>query len=279
MKENKNGFMAGKKGVVLGVANNRSIAWSITKALRREGAEVALTYQGDVFKKRVMPLAEEISCPFLVDCDVSNPENLEELVTAIKQHWGKLDFFVHAVAYTDKKYLGGRYLETSRENFAMTMDISCFSLTSLCQKLSPLMVDGGSILTLTYYGSQRYIPNYNIMGVAKAALEASVHYLAVDLASQNIRINALSAGTVKTLAASGIDDFRHIMLTSKLNAPLRRNVTLEEVGNAGFYLLSDLSSGVTGFTHYVDCGFHTMGMMDPDTVEEVESAMGHSLLG
>jgi enoyl-[acyl-carrier protein] reductase I len=274
----KKGLMHGKKGIVLGIANNRSIAWAIASALRREGAEIAITYQGDIFKKRVIPLAETLQSPIVENCDVTDDESVALLAQKLKNQWGSIDFIVHAIAYTEKENLKGSYLQTTKENFAKTLDISCFSLTKLCQELTPLMKNGGSIITLTYYGAERYVPNYNLMAVAKAALEASVRYLAVDLAEHNIRINSLSAGTVKTLAASGIGDFRYIMATNALNTPLKRNVTLEEIGNAGLYLLSDLSSGVTGSTHFVDCGFNISGMLKPSTLPQLEELVGYPLL-
>lgn len=273
-----NGLMKGKRGVILGVANNRSIAWAIAKAIKREGAEIALTYQMDIFKKRVLPLAEEIGASILTKCDISDDEEIENLANHLKEEWGSIDFFVHSIAFTNKENLRQPYMTVTRESFANTMDISCFSLTALCQKLYPIMNEGGSVLTLSYYGANKYIPNYNVMAVAKAALESSVRYLAIDLAGKKVRINALSAGTVKTLAAGGIGDFNYIMLANALNTPMRRNVTIKEVGNSGLYLLSDLSSGVTGEIHYVDCGFNKVGMLDPDTIPELERVTSEKLL-
>ncbi len=259
-----NQLMKGKKGLVMGVANDHSIAWGIARTLRANGADLAFTYQGDVLKKRVGPLAEKVGSDILLECDVTDMASIDGVFGEIEKHWGKLDFLVHAIAYSDKEELKGRYIETSRENFNRSMDVSCYSLTAVCQRAEPLMSDGGSIITLTYYGAERVIPHYNVMGVAKAALEASVRYLAEDLGRRNIRINALSAGPMKTLAASGIGDFRYILKWNEYNSPLRRNVTLDDVGGAGMYLLSDLSSGVTGETHHVDCGYHIVGMKAVD---------------
>jgi len=257
-------LMTGKKGLIMGVANDRSIAWGIASALHAQGAELAFTYQGDTLLKRVKPLAEQVGSDILIDCDVSDMNSLNRAFATIADRWGKLDFLVHAIAYSDKDELKGKYLDTSRENFAKSMDISCYSLTAACQRAVPLMAEGGSIITLTYLGAERVTPHYNVMGVAKAALEASVRYLAEDLGRANIRINALSAGPMKTLASSGIGDFRYILKWNEYNSPLRRNVTLADVGGAGLYLLSDLSSGVTGETHHVDCGYHVVGMKAVD---------------
>jgi len=257
-------LMKGKKGLVMGVANDRSIAWGIASAAHAQGAELAFTYQGDALLKRVTPLAESVGSDLVLPCDVSDAESIDKAFATLKEKWGKLDFLVHAIGYSDKEELRGKYLDTSRDNFTMTMDISCYSLTAVCQKAAPMMTEGGSIITLTYIGSEKVTPHYNVMGVAKAALEASVRYLAEDLGADGIRINALSAGPMKTLAASGIGDFRYILKWNELNAPLRRNVSLEDVGGAGLYLLSDLSSGVTGETHHVDCGFHVVGMKAVD---------------
>lgn len=257
-------IMAGKRGLVMGVANNRSIAWGIVQQLHAQGAEIAFTYQGDALKKRVEPLAASVGSDFLIECDVTNMDSVDRVFTEIEDKWGKLDFVVHAIAYSDKDELKGRYVDTSRENFLTTMDISVFSLTAVTQRAAPLMTEGGSIITLSYYGAEKVIPHYNVMGVAKAALEASVRYLAEDLGRDNIRINALSAGPMKTLASSGIGDFRYILKWNELNSPMRRNVTLQDVGGAGLYLLSPLSSGVTGEVHYVDCGYHTVGMKAVD---------------
>ena len=253
-------LMAGKKGLIMGVANDRSIAWGIAKAVHAHGAELAFTYQADVLLKRVQPLARSLGSEFLVPCDVSDMASIDAVFDALGERWGRLDFLVHAIAYSDKEQLKGKYIETTPENFAMTMNVSCYSFTAVCQRAAPLIPDGGSLLTLTYSGSERVMPHYNGMGVAKAALEASVRYLAEDLGRQKIRVNALSAGPMKTLAASGIGDFRYILKWNEYNSPLRRNTTLDDVGGAGLYLLSDLSSGVTGETHHVDCGYHIVGM-------------------
>ena len=262
--DNKNGLLAGKKGLIMGVANNRSIAWGIAKAVADEGAELAFTYQGDALKKRVEPLANSVGSYISLNCDVTSDESMDEVFSKLKNEWGNLDFFVHAIAYSDKEELTGLYLDTSRENFNRTMDISVYSFTALAKRATEMMNDGGSMLTLTYYGSERVMPHYNVMGVAKAALEASVRYLAVDLGSRNIRVNGLSAGPMKTLAASGIGDFRYILKWNEYNSPLKRNVTLDDVGGAGLYLLSPLSSGVSGETHHVDCGYHVVGMKAVD---------------
>ncbi len=257
-------LMKGKKGLIMGVANDRSIAWGIASALNAQGAELAFTYQGDALLKRVTPLAEKVGSDIVLECDVSDMSSVDRTFETLKDKWGEMDFVVHAIAYSDKDELKGRYVDTSRENFAMSMDISCYSFTAVCQRAAPLMKNGGSIITLTYYGAERVVPHYNVMGVAKAALEASVRYLAEDLGRDGIRVNALSAGPMKTLAASGIGDFRYILKWNELNSPLRRNVTQDDVGGAGLYLLSDLSSGVTGETHHVDCGYHTVGMKAVD---------------
>lgn len=257
-------LMAGKKGLVMGVANNRSIAWGIVQQLHAHGAEIAFTYQGEALKKRVQPLAAEVGSDFLMECDVTNTDSLDRVFAEIKDRWGELDFIVHAIAYSDKEELKGKYLNTTRDNFLRTMDISVYSLTAVVQRAYTLMNEGGSILTLTYYGAEKVMPHYNVMGVAKAALEASVRYLAEDLGKQGIRVNAMSAGPMKTLAASGIGDFHYILKWNQYNAPLRRNVTLTDVGGAGLYLLSPLSSGVTGEVHYVDCGYNIVGMKAVD---------------
>ena len=261
---NATGLMAGKRGLIMGLANNRSIAWGVAKALAEAGAEVGFTYQGDALKKRVEPLAEQIGGTVFGDCDVSNSDSIDAVFEKIEQDWGKLDFVVHAIGFSDKSELTGRYVDTSPENFAMTMDISVYSFTSIARRAEKLMKDGGSLLTMTYYGAEKVMPNYNVMGVAKAALEASVMYLAVDLGKQNIRVNAISAGPIKTLAASGIGDFRYILKWNEYNSPLKRTVTTEEVGNSALYLLSDLSSAVTGEVHHVDSGYHTVGMKAVD---------------
>ncbi|MCP4070342.1 MAG: enoyl-ACP reductase FabI [Hyphomicrobiales bacterium] len=260
----KNGLMAGKRGIVLGLANKRSIAWGIAKALADAGAEVALTWQGDALKKRVEPLCEELGGLLAGHCDVTEPETIDAVFALLKKEWGKIDFLVHAIGFSDKDELVGRYLDTSANNFRMTMDISVYSFTAVAQRAEKLMIDGGSMLTMTYYGAEKVMPNYNVMGVAKAALEASVRYLAVDLGKQNIRVNAISAGPIKTLAASGIGDFRYILKWNEYNSPLRRTVTIDEVGDAALYILSDLSRAVTGEVHHVDSGYHTVGMKSVD---------------
>ncbi|MEM6973958.1 MAG: enoyl-ACP reductase FabI [Pseudomonadota bacterium] len=257
-------MMSGKRGLVLGVANDRSIAWAIAKMCADQGAELAFTFQGEALEKRVRPLAESVGASIVLPCDVTDTASIDAVFEAVRAEWGRLDFLVHAVAYADKNELKGRYVETSEENFTRSMLISCYSFTALAQRAEPLMTEGGSLLTLTYYGAERVMPHYNVMGVAKAALEASVRYLAADMGRNNIRVNALSAGPIKTLAASGIGDFRLILKWNELNAPMRRNVSQEDVGRAGFYLLSDLSSGVTGETHHVDCGYHVVGMKAED---------------
>jgi enoyl-[acyl-carrier protein] reductase I len=258
------GIMEGKRGLVLGVANNRSIAWGIAKACADHGAELAFTYQGDALKKRVEPLAAELGAKIVGHCDVTDIATVDAVFAEIERIWGRLDFIVHAIAFSDKNELEGRYVETTRDNFARTMDISVYSFTAIAQRAERMMPDGGSMLTLTYYGAERVMPHYNVMGVAKAALEASVRYLANDLGPKNIRVNALSAGPIKTLAASGIGDFRYILKWNEYNSPLRRTVTIEEVGDAGLYLLSDLSRAVTGEVHHVDNGYHIVGMKQVD---------------
>ncbi|HEY6633620.1 MAG TPA: enoyl-ACP reductase FabI [Rhizobiaceae bacterium] len=258
------GLMAGKRGLILGVANNRSIAWGISKALAEQGAEIALTYQGDALKKRVEPLAAEIGALVAGHCDVTDMASIDAVFAGLQEKWGKLDFLVHAIGFSDKEELTGRYVDTSHANFLKTMDISVYSFTAVAQRAEKLMTDGGSMLTMTYYGAEKVMPNYNVMGVAKAALEASVKYLAVDLGPKRIRVNAISAGPIKTLAASGIDDFRYILKWNEYNAPLRRTVSIEEVGDAGLYFLSDLSRGVTGEVHHVDSGYHVVGMKAVD---------------
>ena len=258
------GLMAGKRGLILGVANNRSIAWGIAKACADQGAEIALTYQGEAFRKRVEPLAAELGAHLVGHCDVTEPETLDAVFDNVAAKWGKIDFLVHAIAFSDKDELDGRYVETTRDNFLRTMDISVYSFTTIAKRAEALMPDGGSLLTLTYYGAEKVMPHYNVMGVAKAALEASVRYLAVDLGSKNIRVNAISAGPIKTLAASGIGDFRYILKWNEYNSPLKRTVTPEEVGDSGLYFLSDLSRGVTGEVHHVDAGYHVVGMKSVD---------------
>jgi enoyl-[acyl-carrier protein] reductase I len=257
-------LMAGKRGLVMGVANKRSIAWGIAKALAEHGAEIAFTFQGEALEKRVRPLADTLGARHVMDCDVADEASVERVFAELKASWGKLDFLLHAIAYSDKEELKGKYLNTTRSNFLRTLDISCFSFTALCRHAVPLMPDGGSLLTLTYYGAERVMPHYNVMGVAKAALEASVRYLAVDLGGQNIRVNALSAGPMRTLASSAIGDFPYILKWNQYNSPLKRNVTIEDVGGAGLYLLSPLSAGVTGEVHHVDCGYHVVGMKAVD---------------
>ncbi|HVV94852.1 MAG TPA: enoyl-ACP reductase FabI [Hyphomicrobiales bacterium] len=258
------GVMAGKRGLVMGVANNRSIAWGIARACAGQGATLALTYQGDALKKRVEPLAAEIGGHVVGHCDVTDPATLDAVFAETERRLGGLDFVVHAIAFSDKNELDGRYIETSAENFSRTMLVSCYSFTAVAQRAERLMADGGALLTLTYFGAEKWMPHYNVMGVAKAALEASVRYLAADLGPRGIRVNALSAGPIKTLAASGIGDFRYILKWNELNAPLRRTVTIEEVGDAGLYLVSDFSRGVTGEVHHVDSGYHIVGMKHPD---------------
>lgn len=256
-------LMAGKRGVVMGVANDRSIAWGIAAACAAQGAEIAFTYQGETLEKRVRPLAESIGSDILIPCDVSSEESIDAAFTAVQERWGKIDFLVHAIGWADKAYLRGRYLDTPREAFLQALDISCYSFVAVSQRAAAMMPDGGSLLTLTYLGAERVMPHYNVMGVAKAALEASVRYLAADLGVNNIRVNGISAGPIKTLAASGIGDFRYILKWNELNAPLGRNVTTEEVGGSGLYLLSDLGRSVTGEIHHVDCGYHLVGMKNP----------------
>ena len=258
------GLMKGKRGVILGVANNRSIAWGIAKACADAGAEVALTYQGEALKKRVEPLASELGAFVAGHCDVTDPESMDAMFAALKERWGEIDFLVHAIAFSDKDELTGRFVDTTRDNFSRTMEISVYSLAALSRRAEAMMVDGGSILTLTYYGAEKVMPHYNVMGVAKAALEASVRYLAVDLGNRGIRVNAISAGPIKTLAASGIGDFRYILKWNEYNAPLKRTVTTDEVGASALYLLSDLSRAVTGEVHHVDSGYHTVGMKAVD---------------
>ena len=259
-----NQLMAGKRGLIMGVANDKSIAWGIARACADAGAEIAFSYQGEALKKRVVPLAESIGSDAVFECDVSDESSVDALFDALATRWGKIDFLVHAIGFSDKNELRGRYVDTSRANFQMSMDISVYSFTSVVRRAEKLMTDGGSCLTLTYYGAEKVMPHYNVMGVAKAALEASVRYLAEDLGKQGIRVNAISAGTIKTLAASGIGDFRYIMKWNEHNAPLRRTVTQEEVGNSALYLLSDMGRAVTGEVHHVDAGYHVVGMKAVD---------------
>ncbi|MDA9632455.1 enoyl-ACP reductase FabI [Alphaproteobacteria bacterium] len=255
-----NGIMNGKRGIVMGVANDRSIAWGIAEAIAKQGAEIAFTYQGDALEKRVRPLAEKVGSSIIIPCDVSSDKAIDETFNLLKEKWDTIDFVVHAIAYSDKEELKGEYVDTTRENFYKTMDISVYSFTAVAQRAAKMMPNGGSMITLTYYGAEKVMPHYNVMGVAKAALESSVRYLAADLGNDKIRVNSLSAGPIKTLAASGIGDFRYILKWNQYNSPLRRNVTLNDVGGCGVYLLSDLSAGVTGETHHVDCGYHVVGM-------------------
>ena len=257
-------LMQGKRGLIMGLANDKSIAWGIAKACAEAGAEMCFSYQGDALKKRVEPLAAQVGSDFVAECDVADASSIDTLFEEIKQRWGNLDFIVHAIGFSDKSELRGRYVDTSLNNFRMTMDISVYSFTAVAQRAEKLMTEGGSMLTLTYYGAEQVMPHYNVMGVAKAALEASVMYLAEDLGKDNIRVNAISAGPIKTLAASGIGDFRYIMKWNELNSPLRRNVTTEDVGKSALYLLSDLGSGVTGETLHVDAGYHIVGMKAVD---------------
>jgi len=264
MMGDASGLMAGKRGLIMGVANDKSIAWGIAQACRDAGAELAFTYQGDALKKRVEPLAASVGSRLVLPCDVTDMVSVDAVFEAVAQAWGGLDFVVHAIAYADKAELKGRYVDTSLANFQMSLNISCYSFTAVAQRAEKLMGDGGSMLTLTYFGAERVMPHYNVMGVAKAALECSVRYMAMDLGPRGIRVNALSAGPIKTLAASGIGDFRYILKWNELNSPLRRNVTQEDVGKAGLYLLSDLASGVTGECHHVDCGYHVVGMKAED---------------
>jgi enoyl-[acyl-carrier protein] reductase I len=258
------GLMAGKRGLIMGVANNRSIAWGIAKACAEAGADIALTYQGDALRKRVEPLAAELGAVVAGHCDVTDPDTITAVFADCAKRWGKIDFVVHAVAFSDKDELTGRFVETSRANFQRTMDISVYSLTAVAQEAEKIMNDNGSIVTLTYYGAEKVMPHYNVMGVAKAALEASVRYLAVDLGGRGIRVNAISAGPIKTLAASGIGDFRYILKWNEYNAPLKRTVTTDEVGQSALYLVSDMSRGVTGEVHHVDSGYHVVGMKAVD---------------
>jgi enoyl-[acyl-carrier protein] reductase I len=260
----KSGLMQGKRGVILGVANNRSIAWGIAKACHDAGAEIALTWQGDALKKRVEPLAKELNALLLGHCDVTDSATIDAAFDMLREKWGKIDFVVHAIAFSDKDQLDGRYLETTQDNFSRSMLISCYSLTAITQRAEKLMTDGGSILTLTYYGAEKWMPHYNVMGVAKAALEASVRYLAADLGEKNIRVNAISAGPIKTLAFAGIADSRYLLKYNEINAPLRRNVSIEEVGDSALYFLSELGRGVTGEVHHVDAGYHVVGMKRPE---------------
>jgi enoyl-[acyl-carrier protein] reductase I len=268
-------LMAGKKGLIMGVANERSIAWGIAKACHDNGAQVAFTFQGEALEKRVRPLASSIGSDIILPCDVTNAASIDATFAEIEKRWGELDFLVHAIAFSNKDELKGRYLDTSPENFQLTMNVSCYSFTSVAQRAVPLMKNGGSLLTLTYYGAERVIPHYNVMGVAKAALEASVRYLAADLGHQKIRVNAISAGPIKTLAFAGINDGRYILKWNELNSPLKRNVTTEEVGNAGLYLLSDLGTAVTGEVMHVDAGYHVVGMINTSSAKQIAELLGN----
>ena len=259
-----NGLMQGKRGVIMGLANDRSLAWGIAKQLAAQGAELAFTYQGEALERRVRPLAAELGADFLIECDVSDMAALDVAFDTIATRWPTIDFVVHAIGFSDKNELRGHYYDTSLDNFLMTMNISVYSFTAVAKRARALMPNGGSLLTLTYYGSEKVVPHYNVMGVAKAALDMSVKYLAMDMGPENIRVNAISAGPIKTLAASGIGDFRYILKWNELNSPLRRNVTIDDVGGAGLYLLSDLASGVTGEIHHVDAGYNVIGMKAED---------------
>lgn len=258
------GLMEGKRGLIMGVANDRSLAWGIAQAVAAQGAELAFSYQGEALEKRVRPLAETLGAPFLIECDVTDSASMDACFAALADRWPTIDFVVHAISFSDKNELRGRYVDTSAANFAMTMNVSVFSFTDVARRALPMMPDGGSLLTLTYYGAEKVIPHYNVMGLAKSALETSVKYLAMDLGPDKVRVNAISAGPIKTLAASGIGDFRYILKWNELNSPLRRNVTIEDVGGAGLYLLSDLSAGVTGEIHHVDAGYNVIGMKAED---------------
>ena len=258
------GLMAGKRGLIMGLANDKSLAWGIAKQLHEHGAEMAFSYQGEALKKRVGPLAEQVGSDFLIECDVSDMAAMDAAFAELESRWGTIDFLVHAIGFSDKSELRGKYLDTSLDNFLMTMNISAYSLVAAAKRAAPLMREGGSIVTLTYYGAEKVVPHYNVMGVAKAALETSVQYLANDLGPEGVRVNAISAGPIKTLAASGIGDFRYILKWNELNSPMRRNVTIDDVGGSGLYFLSDLSAGVTGEVHHVDAGYHVVGMKQED---------------
>lgn len=262
-------LMKNKRGLIMGVANDHSIAWGIAKAVAQEGAEIAFTYQGEALEKRVRPLADSVGSKMVLPCDVTNKESMDSVFETLKKEWGSLDFVVHAIAFSDKNELKGRYVDTTPENFSKSMLISAYSFTDVCRRAAELMPNGGSCLTLTYLGAEKYIPNYNVMGVAKAALEASIHFIAYDLGAQNIRVNAISAGPIRTLAAAGIGDFKQILNWNELNAPLGRNVTIEDVGGTGLYLLSDLSSGVTSEVIHVDAGYHKLGMINPKNAHQI----------
>jgi enoyl-[acyl-carrier protein] reductase I len=268
------GIMAGKRGLIMGLANDKSIAWGIAQACAAQGAEMGFSYQGEALLKRVRPLAERVGSDIVLPCDVSHGASIDALFAALSERWDGLDFVVHAIGFSDKSQLRGRYLDTSLDNFLMTMNVSVYSFTAIMQRAAPMMKDGGSALTLTYYGAEKVMPHYNVMGLAKAALETSVQYLAEDLGRDGIRVNAISAGTIKTLAASGIGDFRYILKWNENNAPLRRTVTQEEVGRSAMYLLSDLSSAVTGEVHHVDAGYHVIGMKNPEAPDIVLDRKG-----
>ena len=257
-------LMAGKRGVIMGVANDRSLAWGIARQLHAHGAELAFTFQGEALEKRVRPLAQSVNSTMVLPCDVMRQGDLDAVFGELGRNWDSVDFAVHAIAYSDKDQLKGRYVDTTLDNFRMSLEVSCYSFTAMCRAAEPLMTNGGGLLTLTYYGAEKVMPNYNVMGIAKAALESSVRYLAVDLGGKGIRVNAISAGPIKTLAAFGISDFRYILKWNEYNSPLKRNVSIDEVGGAGVYLLSDLSRGVTGEVHHVDCGYHVVGMKAVD---------------
>jgi enoyl-[acyl-carrier protein] reductase I len=258
------GLMAGKRGLIMGLANDKSLAWGIAQKLAEAGAQLAFSYQGDALAKRVRPLAEQLGSDFVFECDVSDMDALDGAFARLAERWPTLDFVVHAIGFSDKNELRGKYVETSLDNFLMTMNVSAYSFVAVAKRARAMMPDGGSLLTLSYYGAEKVVPHYNVMGVAKAALETSVKYLAMDLGPERIRVNAISAGPIKTLAASGIGDFRYILKWNELNSPLRRNVTIEDVGGAGLYLLSDLASGVTGEVHHVDAGYNVIGMKAED---------------
>ena len=265
--------MAGKRGLIMGVANERSLAWGIAKAVAAAGGELAFTYQGEALEKRVRPLAEQAGASLVLPCDVTDDASMDETFQTLKDEWGTMDFALHAIAFSDKDELKGRYADTSRENFQRSLDISCYSFTDMCRRAAELMPNGGSLATLTYLGAERVLPHYNVMGVAKAALEASVRYLAADFGHEKIRVNAISAGPVKTLAASGIGDFRYILKWNELNSPMERNITNDEVGGSGLYLFSDLSTGVTGEVHHVDGGYHAVGMLNTRNARGVSALL------
>ncbi|MDA9163635.1 SDR family oxidoreductase [Rickettsiaceae bacterium] len=261
-------LLAGKKGIITGVANNLSISWAIAKIAKEHGADIALTYQGEVLEKRVMPLAEEVGCDFVQECDVTDEASMDKLFEVAKEKWGKIDFIIHSIAFADRNELRGRYIDTSLPNFLNSMNVSCYSLTALAKRAEPLMSEGGSIVTLTYYGAEKVIPFYNVMGLAKSALETSVKYLAHDMGPNNIRVNAISAGPIKTLAASGIGDFKSMLKMHSDTSPLKRNTTQQDVAGAALYLMSELANGVTGEIHYVDSGYNVMGMVDPSSLSD-----------